>query len=125
MKKIIATDKAPSAVGPYSQAVEVNGVVYTSGVIGIDPADGLLKGDVYEQAERALCSLEQVLLAAGASMEDVVKTTVFMKDISAFGGVNEIYAKHFPEPYPARSCVEVAALPKGCLVEIEAVAVKK
>lgn len=125
MKKIISTNKAPGAVGPYSQAVEVNGVVYTSGVIGIDPADGQLKGDVFEQAERALCSLEQILLTAGSSMDDVVKTTVFIQDIASFAGVNEIYAKHFAEPYPARSCVEVAALPKGALVEIEAVAVKK
>ena len=125
MKKIISTNKAPGAVGPYSQAVEVNGVVYTSGVIGIDPADGQLKGDVLAQAERALCSMEQILLTAGSSMEDVVKTTVFIQDIADFAGVNEIYAKHFAEPYPARSCVQVAALPKGALVEIEAVAVKK
>lgn len=125
MKKIICTGKAPGAVGPYSQAVEAGGVIYTSGVIGVDPADGQLKGDVLVQAEQALCSLEQMLLAAGATMDDVVKTTVFIQDMGAFAGVNEIYAKHFSAPYPARSCVEVAALPKGCLVEIEAVAVKK
>lgn len=125
MKKVIATHKAPGAVGPYSQAMEVNGTIYTSGVIGIDPQDGLLKGNVLEQAERVLCSLEEILLAAGAGMEDVVKTTVFLQDIGDFAAVNEIYAKHFVEPYPARSCVQVAALPKGALIELEAVAVKK
>lgn len=125
MKNIISTNKAPGAVGPYSQAVEINGVIYTSGVIGIDPADGQLKGDVFEQTERVLCSLEQILLAAGSSMDQVVKTVVYVQDLKNFGGINEIYAKHFSEPYPSRSCVEVAALPKGALVEIEAVALKK
>ncbi len=124
MKRIISTDQAPSAVGPYCQAVEVNGVIYTSGVLGIDPADGQIKGDAARQAERALTSLEAVLRQAGATMADVVKTTVFLKDMGDFAAVNQVYARHFSEPYPARSCVEVAKLPKEGLFEIEAVAVK-
>lgn len=124
MKRIISTDQAPSAVGPYCQAVEVNGVIYTSGVLGIDPTDGQIKGDAARQAERALTSLEAVLRQAGANMADVVKTTVFLKDMGDFAAVNQVYARHFSEPYPARSCVEVAKLPKDGLFEIEAVAVK-
>lgn len=124
MKRIISTDQAPSAVGPYCQAVEINGVIYTSGVLGIDPTDGQIKGDAARQAERALTSLEAVLRQAGATMADVVKTTVFLKDMGDFAAVNQVYARHFSEPYPARSCVEVAKLPKDGLFEIEAVAVK-
>ena len=116
MKNIISTDKAPAAIGPYSQAVEVNGLVFTSGVVPIDPAD--------VQAERAFTSLKALLEAAGTSTANVVKTTVFISDMNDFGKINEVYAKYFEEPYPARSCVEVARLPKDVAIEIEAVATK-
>ncbi len=125
MKKAIRTDRAPAAVGPYSQANEVNGTVFTSGMLGIDPTDGQLKGDIYAQAEQALKNLRELLGEAGLGMDDVVKTTVFITDMACFAGVNEIYAGFFSAPYPSRSCVEVARLPKGGLIEIEAVAVRK
>ena len=113
MKNIISTDKAPAAIGPYSQAVEVNGLVFTSGVVPIDPATGeLVTGPAEVQAERAFKSLKALLEAAGSSTANVIKTTVFISD------------KYFEEPYPARSCVEVARLPKDVAIEIEAVATK-
>ncbi len=125
MKKVICTDKAPAAIGPYSQAIEVNGMVYTSGVIPIDPATGeLVGGSAAQQAKQALGNLKNLLEAAGTSMEKVVKTVVFIKDMDEFGSINEVYGTYFPEPYPARSCVEVARLPKDVAIEIEAVAVK-
>ena len=118
MKNIISTDKAPAAIGPYSQAVEVNGLVFTSGVVPIDPATGeLVTGPAEVQAERAFKSLKALLEAAGSS-------TVFISDMNDFGKINEVYAKYFEEPYPARSCVEVARLPKDVAIEIEAVATK-
>ena len=125
MKKAINTVKAPAAVGPYSQANEANGVVYTSGMLGIDPADGQIKGDIYAQAEQSLKNLSEVLKEAGLTMDDIVKTTVFITDMACFAGVNEIYAKYFTAPYPSRSCVEISKLPKGGLIEIEAIAVRK
>lgn len=125
MKNIISTDKAPAAIGPYSQAVEVNGFVFTSGVVPIDPATGeLVTGPADVQAERAFTSLKALLEAAGTSTANVVKTTVFISDMNDFGKINEVYAKYFEEPYPARSCVEVARLPKDVAIEIEAVATK-
>lgn len=125
MKKVISTDKAPAAIGPYSQAIEVNGMVYTSGVIPINPATGeLVGGNADKQAEQALDNLKNLLEAAGTSMDNVVKTVVFIKNMEDFGSINEVYGKYFPEPYPARSCVEVARLPKDVAIEIEAVAVK-
>lgn len=125
MKKIISTEKAPAAIGPYSQAVEVNGMVYTSGVIPINPENGeLVGGSADQQAEQALGNLKNLLEAAGTSMENVVKTVVFIKNMDDFGSINAVYGKYFPEPYPARSCVEVARLPKDVAIEIEAVAVK-
>jgi 2-iminobutanoate/2-iminopropanoate deaminase len=124
MRKTISTDKAPAAIGPYSQANEVNGVIYTSGMLGIDPSDGQLKGDIYAQAQQALNNLSELLKEAGLTMNDIVKTTVFITDMACFTGVNEIYAKFFTAPYPSRSCVEVSKLPKGALIEIEAVAVR-
>lgn len=124
MKKIIATDKAPAAIGPYSQAIEVNGMVYTSGVIGVDPVTGIAPEGIEAQAHRALTSLSALLEAAGTSMKNVVKTTVFVKDLKDFGTVNKIYAEYFTEDFPCRSCVEAAGIPKGLLIEIEAVAVK-
>lgn len=125
MKNVISTDKAPAAIGPYSQAIEVNGMVYTSGVIPIDPASGeLVGGPAANQADQALSNLKNLLEAAGTSMENVIKTVVFIKNMDDFGSINEVYGKYFPEPYPARSCVEVARLPKDVAIEVEAVAVK-
>lgn len=125
MKKVISTDKAPQAIGPYSQAIEVNGMVFTSGVIPIVPATGaLVEGGVEEQAKQALSNLAELLKAAGTSTDKVIKTTVFIKNMDDFGKINEIYATYFTGDYPARSCVEVARLPKDVLIEIEAIAEK-
>ena len=122
MKKAIQSNEAPAAIGPYSQAIYSGGMVYVSGMLGIDPADGNLKATVTEQAEQALKNLSSVLKEAGTDMGRVVKTTVFITDMGAFGAVNEIYARYFTAPFPARSCVRVSALPKGGLFEIEAIA---
>lgn len=124
MKKVIATDKAPAAIGPYSQAIEVGNVVYTSGIIPVVPAtDEIPEGSV-AQANQAFENLSNLLQAAGTSMDKVIKTTVFIKEMNDFASINEVYAKFFPEPYPARSCVEVARLPKDVMLEIEAIAEK-
>lgn len=123
MKKIISTDKAPAAVGPYSQAVKVGNTLYCSGQIGLDPVTGQMKGsDVRTQAEQVMENIAAVLAAADASFEDVVKTTCFLTDINDFATFNEIYAKYFTGK-PARSCVAAAALPKDALVEVEVIAV--
>ena len=124
MKKVIATDKAPAAIGPYSQAIEVNGMVYTSGIIPVDPATGNIPEGSVAQAERAFTNLKNLLEAAGTDLSQVVKTTVFIKEMNDFGAINEVYAKYFTEPYPSRSCVEVARLPKDVMLEIEAIALK-
>ena len=125
MANVISTDKAPAAIGPYSQAIEVNGMIYTSGMIPIDPSTGeLVTGSVEAQAEQAISNLEALLAASGSSIEKAVKTVVFISNMDDFGKSNEVYAKHFKEPYPARSCVQVARLPKDVAIEIEAVAVK-
>lgn len=125
MANVISTDKAPAAIGPYSQAIEVNGMIYTSGMIPIDPSTGeLVTGSVEAQAEQAISNLEALLAAFGSSIEKAVKTVVFISNMDDFGKINEVYAKHFKEPYPARSCVQVARLPKDVAIEIEAVAVK-
>lgn len=124
MKTIIKTDKAPAAIGPYSQAIECNGMVYTSGVIPVVPATGEIPAGVEAQAEQALTNLSEVLKAAGSSLENVIKTTVFIKEMNDFGKINEIYAKYFTGDFPCRSCVEVARLPKDVLIEIEAIAIK-
>jgi len=122
MKVSVHTNKAPQAIGPYSQAVVVNGMVYTSGQLGMDE-NGVLQGTTAaEQAERAIQNLIAVLEEAGSSIDNVVKTTVFLDDINDFAAVNEVYGKYFTKPYPARSAVEVANLPKGGKVEIEAIA---
>ena len=115
MKTIISTEKAPGAIGPYSQAIEVNGLVFTSGVIpeGIEA-----------QADQAIKNLVELVKASGSTAEKVIKTTVFIKNMNDFAKVNEIYAKYFTENFPARSCVEVARLPKDVLIEIEAIAMK-
>lgn len=123
MKEIIATDKAPAAIGPYSQAVKVGNLLFTSGMIPIDPATNtLVEGGIEVQAERALENVKNLLEASGSSLDKVVKTVVFIKDMNDFVKVNEIYAKYFTENYPARSCVEVARLPKDVLIEMEAIA---
>ena len=123
MKEIIATDKAPAAIGPYSQAVKVGNLLFTSGMIPIDPATNtLVEGGIEVQAERALQNVKNLLEASGSSLDKVVKTVVFIKDMNDFVKVNEIYAKYFTENYPARSCVEVARLPKDVLIEMEAIA---
>ncbi len=126
MKKIISTDKAPAAIGPYSQAIEVNGMIFTSGVIPIDPVTNtLVEGDITVQAKQAMGNLAALLKEAGSGCEHVIKTTVFIKDMNDFGKVNEVYASFFTEDCPARSCVEAARLPKDVLIEIEAIAVKE
>lgn len=124
MKNVISTDKAPAAIGPYSQAIEVNGMVFTSGVIPVDPASGVIPEGVEAQATQAFTNLRNLIEESGASIEQVVKTTVFIKEMNDFGKINEIYATFFKEPFPARSCVEVARLPKDVLLEIEAIVAK-
>ena len=122
-KVIIATDKAPKAIGPYSQAVAYNGVLYCSGQIPLDPATGaIFEGDVTAQTERVLENLKAVLEAAGSSLENVLKTTVFIKDMTEFGKINEVYARYFGASLPARATVEVARLPRDVRVEIDAIA---
>lgn len=123
-KHIISTNKAPGAIGPYSQAVEINGFVYTSGQLGLNPETGEFGEGVQEQAKLSLSNVKAILEAAGTSLDHVVKTTVFLKDMNDFAVVNEVYGSFFSEPYPARSAVEVARLPKDGLVEIEVIAVK-
>ena len=119
----IQTDHAPAAIGPYSQAVAVDGWVFCSGQIPIDPETGdLIQGDIVAQTERVLMNLSGVLEEAGSSLRGVVKTTVFLSDINDFGAMNEIYAHHFHDHRPARAAVQVAALPKLCSVEIECIA---
>ena len=122
---IISTDKAPAAIGPYSQAIEVNGLVFTSGVIPIVPATGeIVEGGIKEQATQALNNLKALIEESGASIENTVKTVVFIKNMDDFGTINEIYATIFDKDCPARSCVEVARLPKDVLIEVEAIVAK-
>lgn len=123
-KIIISTEKAPAAIGPYSQAIEVNGMVYTSGMIPVNPSTGEIPEGIEAQVEQAISNLLNLLKESGVKIENVVKTTVFIKNMEDFTKINEIYAKHFTDHYPARSCVEVARLPKDVLIEIEAIAVK-
>lgn len=123
MREAINTTNAPAAIGPYSQAIKINSLVFTSGQIPIDPATGeIVSGDVKAQTEQALKNLEAVLAAAGSSLNKVAKTTLFIKDMNDFASINDVYAKFFQEVSPARSTVEVARLPKDVLIEIEAVA---
>lgn len=122
MKQTIIAENAPKALGPYSHAIKVNGMVFTSGQIGIDPETGSLKEGIEEQTTQVLKNLKAVLTAAGAKITDVVKTSVFVQDLKDFATVNKIYGEVFTHA-PARSCVQVAALPAGALVEIEAIAV--
>lgn len=125
MKKVISTTNAPAAIGPYSQAIEVNGMIYTSGQIPVNPADGTIPEGIEAQAKQVMENVKKLLESAGTSMGNVVKTTVFIKDMNDFTKINEIYAQYFEEVCPARSCVEVARLPKDVLMEMEAVAVKE
>ena len=126
MKEVVNTKLAPAAIGSYSQAIVAGDMVFTSGQIPLSAETGLVVGDdVSAQAVQALDNLKAVLAGAGCDLDDVVKTTVFITDMSQFALVNEIYAKYFTEKAPARSCVEVSKLPKGCLVEVEAIAVRK
>ena len=120
---IIQTPKAPAAIGPYSQAIQANGFLFTSGQLGIDPASGTLPPDIAGQTKQSLQNLGAILEEAGYQKSDVIKTVIFLKNMSDFATVNEIYAAFFGDHKPARSCIEVAALPKNGLIEIEAVAV--
>jgi len=125
-RRAVRTDRAPRAIGPYSQAIVASGLVFCAGQIGSDPATGeLVAGGVREQAEQALKNLSAVLEAAGSDPDHVVKTTVFLADINDFAAMNEVYARHFKTAPPARSTVQAARLPRGALVEIEAIAVLK
>lgn len=124
--KTIQTDRAPAAIGPYSQAIVANGFVFTAGQIALDPASGqIVEGDVVAQADRVFKNLRAILEEAGSSFADVVKTTVFLSDMADFPRVNDVYAKAFGSARPARSTVQAAGLPRGVLVEIEAIAVAR
>jgi 2-iminobutanoate/2-iminopropanoate deaminase len=123
MKKIIKTDHAPAAVGPYSQAVVANGLVFCAGQIPLEPATGnVVPGGIEEQTRRVCENIKGVLAAAGSSLDMVVKATVFLKDMNDFAGMNKVYAQYFTSDCPARSTLQVARIPKDCLVEIEVVA---
>jgi len=123
MKQVISTPKAPAAIGPYSQAIRVGNLVYTSGQIPIDPATGAFaEGGIKEQTRQSLTNVKAILEEAGTSLAHVVKTTVFMADMNDFADMNSVYAEFFTEPFPARSAVAVKTLPKGALVEIEVIA---
>jgi len=123
MREVIVTKDAPQAIGPYSQAIRANGFVFLSGQVAIDPAtQQVISGDVAAQTERVLKNLSAVLKAAGSSFEKVVRTTVFLKNMSDFAAMNEVYGRHFTSTPPARSTVEVARLPKDVLVEIDVIA---
>ena len=122
--KVIQTNDAPAAVGPYSQAIELDSLVFASGQIALDPKTGELAQGIEAQAHQALKNAQAVIKASGALWENVIKTTVFITNIDDFGKVNEIYATYFDKPYPARSCVEVSKLPKGALIEVEVIAKK-
>ena len=125
MKTVISTTNAPAAIGPYSQAIRVGNIIFTSGQIPIDPATGsFVEGGIKEQTRQALTNAQNILKEAGTDLSHVVKTTVYLSDIANFAPMNEVYAEFFTEPYPARSAVAVKDLPKGALVEIEVLAAK-
>lgn len=123
MKKVINTEKAPGAIGPYVQANKVGNMIFTSGQIPINAATGEISSDVKEQTKQAILNVSYILEEAGATLNDVIKTTVFIKDMNQFALINEVYAEFFIGDKPARSCVEVARLPKDVLIEIEAIAI--
>ena len=123
MKQVIHTDSAPAAIGPYSQAIQIGDLLFVSGQVPIDPSTGsIVEGDIKAQAQQSLNNLKAILNAAGTNMGAVVKTTVFLADMNDFAAMNEVYAQFFQEPFPARSAVQVARLPKDAKVEIEAIA---
>ena len=125
MQSPIATPKAPGAIGPYSQAVRVGGFVYTSGQLPLDPATGIFpEGGIEAQTRQSLTNIQAILEAAGLSMKNVIKTTVFLADMGDFAAMNEVYAQFFSEPFPARSAVAVKTLPKNALVEVECIAAR-
>jgi len=125
MKKEIKTPAAPQAIGPYSQAIEANGMVFVSGQIAMDPATGELQpGGIKEQTRLVLANLKAIVETAGSSVADIVKCTVYLKDLSDYSGMNEVYGEFFSPPYPARVALQVARLPKDASVEIEAIAVR-
>lgn len=123
MKEVISTTAAPGAIGPYSQAIKAGNMLFCSGQIPVDPATGTVPEGIKAQTAQSLANVKAILAAAGASIENVVKTTVFLADMSLFGEMNEVYAQNFTEPFPARSAVTVRELPKQVLVEIEVIAV--
>lgn len=124
MKKVICSSKAPGAIGPYSQAIETNGMVFVSGQLPINPETGDMPATVEEQARQSLENMKNILAEAGLTMDNVVKTTVFLQDMSLFAGMNSVYATYFSGDFPARSAFAVKELPKGALVEIECIAVR-
>lgn len=123
-KKVLSTTNAPAAIGPYSQAIEVNGFIYASGQIPINPATGEIVQGIEAQTRQALTNVKGIMEAAGLTMANIVKTSVFIKDMNDFGKVNEVYATFFEGDFPARSCVEVARLPKDVLIEVEVIAAR-
>ena len=125
MNKAISTNNAPAAIGPYSQAIEANGMVFASGQLPIDPATGAFaEGGIKEQTRQSLTNAQKILKEAGTDLAHVVKTTVFLSDMDNFSAMNEVYAEFFSQPFPARSAVAVKTLPKNALVEVECIAVK-
>ena len=122
--KVISTLEAPAAIGPYSQAIVHGDMMFLSGQIPVDPKTGLIPETVEEQAAQSLTNIRNILKENDMSMSNVIKTTVFLSDLEDFAAVNAVYAEHFQEPFPARSCVQVAAIPKGCKLEIQCIAVK-
>jgi len=123
-RQAVSTERAPTALGPYSQAIVAGGLIFCSGMAGIDPATGTIPEGIEAQTEQALVNLAAVLGEAGASMDDIVKTTIFYDDVEDFGRLNEVYARHMPDPPPARSAPAHIRLPRGLLVSIEAIAVQ-
>jgi 2-iminobutanoate/2-iminopropanoate deaminase len=124
-RQAVSTERAPAALGPYSQAIVAGGLIFCSGMAGIDPATGTIPEGIEAQTEQALVNLAAVLGEAGASMDDIVKTTIFYDDVEDFGRLNEVYARHMPNPPPARSAPAHIRLPRGLLVSIEAIAVQR
>src|SRR3954447_3802843 len=124
-RQAVSTDQAPAALGPYSQAIVAGGFIFCSGMAGIDPATGTIPDGIEAQTEQALVNLAAVLAEAGATMDDIVKTTIFYDDVEDFGRLNEVYARHMPAPPPARSPPAHIRLPRGLLVSIEAIAVQR
>jgi len=124
MKKTIATAKAPAAIGPYSQGVNLNGTVFVSGQLPVNPADGSMPAGIELQTRQSMDNIGAILSEAGLSYNDIVKTTVLLADLADFGAMNAVYAEYFPQDKPARVCYQVVALPKGALVEIDAIAGK-